>query len=70
MKFNAYMQLAIAIIMNVCVWILAIKNMTMGYLNLAGGIIAALFIVITFLFIPLAWSEIKELDGNEKTLRR
>lgn len=70
MKFISYMQLVIALIINVCVWVLVIKNIIAGNVSLLGAVAATLIIVIAFLFIPFAMDDIKEIKSKENNMRR
>ena len=64
------MQLVIALIINVCVWVLVIKNIIAGNVSLLGAVAATLIIVIAFLFIPFAMDDIKEIKSKENNMRR
>lgn len=66
MKFLNYMQLVMTILMNICVWVLVIKNISgAGILGIAVSIF---FIALTTLMLLFAADEIKEFKDNEKTL--
>lgn len=66
MKFLSYLQLVITILMNICVWVLVIKNISgAGILGIAVSIF---FIALTTLMMLFAADEIKEFKNNERTL--
>ena len=70
MNILSYFQLAMAILMSICVWVLAIKNLMAGHIGISGGIVAVIFIILTSLNVLFAIDEIRDMNNSEKTLRR